>query len=170
MRFLFVFLTPCRQATVGITRQNRARPSHLTHLKLNIHNRNQICIVSTLLSLVRVAFGYWVILDAGGNLSVLLNSLCNYLYILSSSRLWRRVVLRWDTTVSANLPASIFRVTWRWRQDGSPKRWYPTAALEAVTTQKTWTCIFTAVKTLTLHVCTGILGIAHRYACRASVI
>jgi hypothetical protein len=40
--------------------------------------------------------------------------------------------------------------TWRWRHKVSPKRWYPTTSLHEVTTQKTWTWIFTAVKTRNL--------------------
>jgi len=35
----------------------------------------------------------------------------------------------------------------RWRQHGPPKRWYPTTSLHGVTSQKTATRIFTAVKT-----------------------
>jgi hypothetical protein len=58
-------------------------------------------------------------------------------YKSSFSGLWRKVVLWYDTTVSEVHPASIFRV----------KRWYPTTTLQDVTTQKTMTRIFTAVKT-----------------------
>jgi hypothetical protein len=36
--------------------------------------------------------------------------------------------------------------TWRWRQHGPPKWWYPTTTLHGVTTQKTSTSIVTAVK------------------------
>jgi len=36
---------------------------------------------------------------------------------------------------------------WRWRQQGPPKLWYPTATLQGVTTQKTSTWIFTDVWT-----------------------
>jgi len=32
---------------------------------------------------------------------------------------------------------------WRWKQDGPPKRWYPTTTLNGVTTQNTSTWIFT---------------------------
>jgi len=38
----------------------------------------------------------------------------------------------------------------RRRHQGPPKPWYPTAALHGVTTQKTSTWIFTAVKTSNL--------------------
>jgi len=35
---------------------------------------------------------------------------------------------------------------WRWRQHGPPKRWYPDTTVHGITTQKTSTWIFIAVK------------------------
>jgi hypothetical protein len=40
-----------------------------------------------------------------------------------------------------------FMLPWRQRQQDCPKHWYPTATLHIITTQKTSTWIFTAVKT-----------------------
>jgi len=72
-----------------------------------------------------------------------------------SSRLWRRVMLQQDVSVSKDLAASVFRARekwkvvislhktwsfhgdckwWRWRQQGSPKLWHTTATLHGVTT------------------------------------
>jgi hypothetical protein len=45
---------------------------------------------------------------------------------------------------------ALFTSPWRWRQHGTPKRWYPTTALHGVKTQKVSTWIFTAVKTSNL--------------------
>jgi hypothetical protein len=44
------------------------------------------------------------------------------------SGFWHRVVLRQDT--------GGFFLPWRWRQQGPPKRWCPTATLHGVTTRK----------------------------------
>jgi hypothetical protein len=73
-------------------------------------------------------------------------------YVLCNRKkqtLWQiRVVVFWVVTpCSENLVASIFRMKWRWRQHGPPKRRYPTTTLLGVTTQKTSTWIFIAVKT-----------------------
>jgi hypothetical protein len=47
-----------------------------------------------------------------------------------------------------NIAAGYQRTSpWRWRQHGPPKRWYPTATLHGVRTQKTSSWIFTADKT-----------------------
>jgi hypothetical protein len=40
-----------------------------------------------------------------------------------------------------------------WRQKGHPKHWYPTATLHGITTQMTWTWIFTAVNFVTSRLC-----------------
>jgi hypothetical protein len=45
---------------------------------------------------------------------------------------------------------------WRWRQHGPLKLWYPTTTLHGLTTQKTLTWIFTAVKTSALALCTSV--------------
>jgi hypothetical protein len=58
-----------------------------------------------------------------------------------SSGLRLRVVLWKVTNVSKDLAASIFTSPWRWRQQGPPKRWYPTTSLHGVITQKTATWI-----------------------------
>jgi hypothetical protein len=39
---------------------------------------------------------------------------------------------------------------WRWRQQGPPKRWYPTTSLHSITVEKTMTLIFINGKTLNL--------------------
>jgi hypothetical protein len=46
------------------------------------------------------------------------------------------------TSVHFEAPTS----PWRWWQHGLPKRWYPTTSLHGVTTRKTMTSIFIAVK------------------------
>jgi hypothetical protein len=52
-----------------------------------------------------------------------------------------------DANVWEGLPVFIFISSWKWRQHGSLKYWYPTTSLHSVTTQKTLTWIFTAIKT-----------------------
>jgi hypothetical protein len=63
----------------------------------------------------------------------------------------RRQKWRWGQQCSPKrwYPTTLHGVTtqWRWRQQGSPKRWYLTATLHGVTTHKTWTWIFIAVRT-----------------------
>jgi len=80
------------------------------------------------------------------------------------SGLWRRLVMWWVTNVlegvhpgrhsTSSCSVSIndqFQVPltspWRWREQSSPKRRYPTTTLHGVTTQKTTTWIFIPVKT-----------------------
>jgi len=53
--------------------------------------------------------------------------------LLHPSSGWRCVALQYDTNVSEDLLASIFRVKWRQRQQGPPKRWYPSAKLQGLT-------------------------------------
>jgi hypothetical protein len=65
-----------------------------------------------------------------------------------SSELWRRVVLWKDASVSEVHDGSAS--PWRWRQQGPPKRWYLTITLHGVTTQKTSTWVFIAVKVSSL--------------------
>jgi hypothetical protein len=40
---------------------------------------------------------------------------------------------------------------WRQGQHGSLKHWYPTIALDRITTQKTLACVYTAIKTSNLY-------------------
>jgi hypothetical protein len=51
--------------------------------------------------------------------------------------------LSWNSWLCGSLRRVL--QSWRRKQHGSPKRWYPTTTLHAATTQKTTTCIFTAV-------------------------
>jgi hypothetical protein len=48
------------------------------------------------------------------------------------------------------------RQHWRWRYYGRPKWWYRTTSIYSITTQKTWTGIFTTVETSNLA-CFGYL-------------
>jgi len=70
-------------------------------------------------------------------LYTLIRDICNTSKSRSSG-LWHRTCYFFPSPVTS---------TWRRRQNGHPKRWYPTITLRGVTTQKTSTWIFTAVKT-----------------------
>jgi hypothetical protein len=63
----------------------------------------------------------------------------------------------------------LFRCSpWRWRQHGALKRWYPTTTLHGVTTQKTSTWFFTAMKVSNLSFLTPVLNVLLSFTFRLS--
>jgi len=52
-----------------------------------------------------------------------------------------------DTLIEKKLDAIS---PWRWRQHGPLKHWYPAIAVHDITTEKTTTCIFIAMRTSNL--------------------